>query len=49
MFGGKYDPEKLGFPLNLLSGDELASDIRDWAAIREWASSLVAKLKPASS
>jgi menaquinone-dependent protoporphyrinogen oxidase len=49
MFGGKYDPEKLGFPLNLLSGDEPASDIRDWAAIREWASSLGVKLKPASS
>ena len=40
MFGGKYDPAYLRFPINLLAGKELASDIRDWTAIRAWASSL---------
>lgn len=47
MFGGKYDPSKLRFPINLLTGDEPPSDIRDWPAIRTWASSLAAKLQPA--
>ena len=47
MFGGKYDPDKLGFPLNKFTGDEQASDIRNWTAIRSWASSLVTKLEPA--
>jgi menaquinone-dependent protoporphyrinogen oxidase len=47
MFGGKYDPTKLRFPLNLLAGKEPASDIRDWTAIRAWASDLAAKLEPA--
>jgi menaquinone-dependent protoporphyrinogen oxidase len=47
MFGGKYDPAKLGFPINLLAGKEPASDLRDWTAIRAWASNLAAKLDPA--
>ena len=47
MFGGKYDPAKLRFPLKLFAGEEPASDIRDWNAIRAWASSLAAKLEPA--
>ena len=34
MFGGKYDPAKLRFPINLLAGKEPASDLRDWTAIR---------------
>jgi menaquinone-dependent protoporphyrinogen oxidase len=46
MFGGKYDPARLRFPINLLAGKEPASDIRDWTAIRIWASNLVAKLEP---
>jgi menaquinone-dependent protoporphyrinogen oxidase len=46
MFGGKYDPEKLRFPLKLFVGDEPASDLRDWTAIRAWANSLAAKLEP---
>jgi menaquinone-dependent protoporphyrinogen oxidase len=47
MFGGKYDPAKLRFPINWLAGKEPASDLRDWTAIRAWASNLAAKLEPA--
>jgi menaquinone-dependent protoporphyrinogen oxidase len=46
LFGGKFDPESLGFPLSLFAGSEPASDIRDWDAIRAWASNLAAKLEP---
>jgi menaquinone-dependent protoporphyrinogen oxidase len=51
VFGGKFDPAKLGFPLNLLPALKQmpASDIRDWTAIRAWASDLAVKLQPASS
>jgi len=49
MFGGKFDPALLRFPLNKLAGPAPASDIRDWKAIRLWASSLVAQLESASS
>ena len=47
IFGGKYDPENLRWPINLLAGNEPATDIRDWDAIRAWASDLAAKLEPA--
>jgi len=47
MFGGKYDPAKLRFPIDLLAGKEPASDLRDWTAIRAWARNLAAKLEPA--
>lgn len=47
MFGGKFDPAKLGFPINKLAGDAPASDIRDWTAIRTWAHSLAAQFAPA--
>ena len=40
IFGGKYDPAYLRFPISLLAGKEPTSDIRDWAAIRAWASTL---------
>jgi menaquinone-dependent protoporphyrinogen oxidase len=46
LFGGKYDPSRLGFPLKLFAGKEPASDIRDWTAIRAWADDLAAKLEP---
>lgn len=49
VFGGKYDPAKLRFPLNLFAGSEPASDLRDWTAIRAWASDLAEKLQPAVS
>ena len=42
IFGGKYDPAALRFPLKMFAGAEPASDIRDWQAIRAWA----AELKP---
>ncbi len=45
LFGGKYDPEALGFPLRLLAGAEPASDIRDWAAIRDWADELASRFR----
>jgi menaquinone-dependent protoporphyrinogen oxidase len=47
VFGGKYDPDNLRWPINLLAGNEPATDIRDWKAIRAWASELAAKLDSA--
>jgi len=53
LFGGKYDPAKLRFPdklLAILPASPLhqmpASDLRDWAAIRTWATKLVTFLQP---
>jgi len=40
MFGGKYDPAYLRFPLKMFAGKEPASDLRDWTAIRAWAEGL---------
>jgi menaquinone-dependent protoporphyrinogen oxidase len=40
IFGGKFDPALLRFPLNKLAGTAPASDIRDWTAIRTWAETL---------
>jgi len=48
MFGGKYSPEELRFPINKLAGNVPASDLRDWTAIRTWAESLVVKFEPTS-
>ena len=49
IFGGKFDPEKLTFPHNLVPALKKmpASDIRDWTAIRAWASTLAAQFQPA--
>jgi menaquinone-dependent protoporphyrinogen oxidase len=46
MFGGKFDPAKLRFPLNLIPAlrQMPASDARDWTAIRAWAANLPAVL-----
>ena len=44
MFGGKFDPEALRFPLNKFAGSQPATDIRDWSDIQEWGSSLAEKL-----
>ena len=49
IFGGKFDPQKLTFPHNLLPAlkNMPASDIRDWTAVRTWASDLAAQFQPA--
>ncbi len=43
IFGGKFDPEKLTFPHNLVPALKKmpASDVRDWNVIRAWANDLV--------
>lgn len=48
IFGGKFDPQKLTFPHNLVPilGSMPASDVRDWTAIRAWASNLAAQFQP---
>ena len=46
ILGGKYDPAKLRFPIKLFAGKEPTSDLRDWTAIRAWASSLAEELEP---
>ncbi len=47
VFVGKFDPDKLTFPHNLLPlGDALPEgDNRDWEAIRGWAGELPARLQ----
>ena len=47
--GGKFDPEKLGFPFNLIPAMKRmpATDARDWAEIRDMAKELAGKLQPA--
>lgn len=47
MVGGKFDPAKLRFPLNLIPALKQmpVNDLRDWPAIRSWAGSLNLKLK----
>ncbi len=44
--GGRFDPNALHFPWSWLPALKRmpASDLRDWEAIRAWASSLVARL-----
>jgi len=49
IFGGKFDPQKLTFPYNLISAlkNMPPSDVRDWTAIRAWASDLATQFQPA--
>jgi menaquinone-dependent protoporphyrinogen oxidase len=46
VFGGAFDPAKLGFPYSLIPAMKKLppSDIRDWEAIRRWADGLREKL-----
>jgi menaquinone-dependent protoporphyrinogen oxidase len=46
VFGGKFDPAVLRFPLKMLHGLKKlgAIDIRDWDAIKAWAVSLIEKM-----
>ncbi len=54
LFGGKFDPAKLRFSDRFIASlpaspihQMPANDVRDWTAIRAWASNLAAKLQPA--
>jgi menaquinone-dependent protoporphyrinogen oxidase len=49
IFGGKFDPNALTFPHNLIPALKSmpASDIRDWDAIRAWANDIAARFEPA--
>ena len=49
VIGGRFDPARLRFPWNLIPAlkQMSPSDLRDWAAIQAWASSLAAKFQPA--
>jgi menaquinone-dependent protoporphyrinogen oxidase len=49
IFGGKFDPTALRFPYNLIPALKKmpVNDIRDWPAIRAWASGLAAQLQVA--
>ena len=42
VIGGKFDPTRLRFPWNLIPALKTMppTDLRDWTAIRDWASSL---------
>jgi menaquinone-dependent protoporphyrinogen oxidase len=46
VFGGKFDPTKLRFPMNLIPALKKmpASDVRNWDAIRAWAHNLAVKV-----
>jgi menaquinone-dependent protoporphyrinogen oxidase len=47
VFGGKFDPAKLGLPYTLIPAMKKLppSDIRDWDAVRGWAEELAGKLR----
>lgn len=49
LIGGRFDPTKLRFPYSWLPAmrNVPACDLRDWAAIRAWASALPEKFQPA--
>ena len=49
VFGGRWDPSKMGFPFSWLPGVQRipVSDARDWEAIRQWAGTLVSLLQQA--
>ena len=51
IFGGKFDPAKLRFPMNLIPALKQMppSDVRDWAAIHAWAIGLTAILAPSGA
>jgi len=42
IFGGRLDPQKMGFPMKMFAGQMPASDIVDLAAVRKWAERLPA-------
>jgi menaquinone-dependent protoporphyrinogen oxidase len=55
VLGGKWDPKTMPFPFSLAKllpanpiGKIPATDIRDWAAIRDWASVIARQVKSAA-
>jgi menaquinone-dependent protoporphyrinogen oxidase len=44
MFGGRLDPAKLRFPVQMIMSKVPLTDFRDWEAIRAWAGDLAAEL-----
>ncbi len=55
IFGGRFDVNRMPFPFNLArylpafpAKDIPASDVRDWAAIRAWASAIHQPVQPAA-
>ena len=51
VFGGKWNMNTLPFPFSLigrLPAKIPAEDIRDWAAIKEWATEIARQIKPAA-
>ena len=40
LFGGRWDPGKIGFPFKAFASQMPASDLRDWDAVRAWAQAL---------
>ncbi len=44
IFGGRFDPAGLSFPMSMFAGKIQVSDIRDWDDIKSWAGQLAAKL-----
>lgn len=51
VFGGKWNMNTLPFPFSLigrLPAKLPAEDIRDWAAIKEWATEIARQIKPAA-
>jgi menaquinone-dependent protoporphyrinogen oxidase len=51
VIGGKFDPSTLRLPWSLIPALRKmpASDLRDWEAIRRWASTLAAQFHPLAS
>ena len=45
IFGGKLNPGRVRYPAKIFMGNVAAVDLRDWTAIRTWASKLPAKLQ----
>ncbi len=48
LFGGRFDPEALKFPWNVVPGLKKlpTNDIRDWTAIRAWGRDLAERFRP---
>ncbi|NMD27871.1 MAG: flavodoxin, partial [Chloroflexi bacterium] len=40
LFGGRWDPTKIGFPFKAFAKSMPTTDLRDWDAIRAWAEAL---------